>query len=77
MKMIPVGDGFFNGYGIGNAAIQQFKAFQFPDRQTRAEGRKRNYIITYEGKAMLKEEYQRLQKQMQDYEQFMREEEGV
>ena len=43
-------------------------------RQTRAEGRKRNYIITYEGKAMLKEEYQRLQKQMQDYEQFMREE---
>ncbi len=46
-------------------------------RQTRAEGRKRNYIITYEGKTMLKEEYQRLQKQMQDYEQFMREEEGV
>ena len=42
-----------------------------------AEGRKRNYIITYEGKAMLKEEYQRLQKQMQDYEQFMREEEEV
>ena len=43
-------------------------------RQTRAEGRRRSYILTAKGLEALKTEYQRLQCQVKDFEKvFMRE----
>lgn len=39
-------------------------------RETKAEGRKRSYIITEEGKRALSEEYQRMIKLMADYQTF-------
>jgi len=43
-------------------------------QETKAEGRKRSYILTNKGREVLKVEYERLQKQMTDYEQFLGEE---
>ena len=37
-------------------------------RETRAEGRRRSYIITEKGRQMLEKEYQRLLGQIADYE---------
>ena len=43
-------------------------------RQTRAEGRRRSYILTAKGLEALETEYQRLQWQVKDFEKvFMRE----
>ena len=43
-------------------------------RQTRAEGRRRSYILTAKGLEALKTEYQRLQCQVKDFDKvFMRE----
>ncbi len=39
-------------------------------RQTRAEGRRRSYILTQAGQAALKEEYDRLCRQAEDYRRF-------
>lgn len=36
-------------------------------RETKVEGRRRSYIITEKGKEMLKNEYQRIYAQAQDY----------
>ena len=36
-------------------------------RETKAEGRRRSYIITEKGRQMLDKEYQRLQQQTADY----------
>jgi len=36
-------------------------------RETKAEGRRRSYIITEKGRQMLDKEYQRLQQQAADY----------
>ena len=43
-------------------------------QETKAEGRKRSYILTDKGREVLKTEYERLQKQMTDYEKFLGEE---
>jgi len=40
-------------------------------RQTKAEGRRRSYILTDYGKEILETEYQRLQWQMADYKRIM------
>lgn len=37
-------------------------------RETKVEGRRRSYLITDQGKKVLKEEYQRLMSVIQDYE---------
>ncbi len=37
-------------------------------RQTKAEGRRRSYILTKKGQEALEQEYERLQKQVFDYE---------
>lgn len=43
--------------------------------QTKVEGRRRSYILTSRGKAVLKEEYHRIQVQARDYARMMGEEE--
>ena len=45
-------------------------------RETKAEGRRRSYILTAKGQEMLEKEYQRIQAQAQDYLKFMGEEEA-
>lgn len=44
-------------------------------RETKVEGRRRSYILTDGGRAMLREEYRRLQRQLEDYEIYMKGEE--
>lgn len=39
-------------------------------RETRAEGRRRSYIVTEKGKEMLEREYRRIRFQAADYEQL-------
>lgn len=46
-------------------------------RQTRAEGRRRSYILTEKGLEALETEYQRLRWQMKDFERVMRKEDGA
>lgn len=41
-------------------------------RETKVEGRRRSYILTDGGRAMLREEYQRLQRQLEDYEIYIK-----
>lgn len=41
-------------------------------RETKVEGRRRSYILTDGGRAMLREEYRRLQRQLEDYERVMK-----
>ena len=43
-------------------------------RETKAEGRRRSYIITEKGRQMLDQEYQRLQQQTADYDRIYRKE---
>ena len=43
-------------------------------RQTKAEGRRRSYILTKKGQEALEKEYQRLQKQVFDYKNIFEEE---
>lgn len=43
-------------------------------RETKAEGRRRSYIITEKGRQMLDQEYQRLRQQMADYDRIYRKE---
>ena len=40
-------------------------------RETKAEGRRRSYMITEKGQGMLKQEYQRLREQTADYERLL------
>ena len=51
---------------------------QFTDcgmiRETRAEGRRRSYIITDKGRKALKTEFERIQRQAEDYLSIMRKE---
>ena len=44
--------------------------------QTRVEGRRRSYILTNRGRAVLQEEYRRIQIQARDYARLMGEEEA-
>ena len=52
---------------------------QFADagfiRQTRVEGRRRSYILTDKGHTTLRDEYDRLRRQAEDYRRFLVEEE--
>lgn len=52
---------------------------QFADagfiRQTRVEGRRRSYILTDKGHTTLRDEYDRLRRQAEDYRRFLGEEE--
>ena len=41
-------------------------------RETKAEGRRRSYIITEKGRQMLEKEYARLRNQTADYERMLR-----
>lgn len=41
-------------------------------RETKVEGRRRSYILTDTGRAVLREEYRRLQRQMEDYERIVK-----
>lgn len=45
-------------------------------RQTKAEGRRRSYILTVKGMEVLETEYQRLQWQLLDYKRMMGKEDG-
>ena len=53
---------------------------QFQDtgmiRLTRAEGRRRSYILTDKGREVLQAEYERIQKQMEDYTRIFGKEEA-
>lgn len=44
-------------------------------RQTKVEGRRRSYILTNTGRAALEQEYERIQKQSENYRRFFLEEE--
>ena len=52
---------------------------QFADagfiRQTKVEGRRRSYILTYKGRTTLRDEYERLRRQAEDYRRYLGEEE--
>ena len=52
---------------------------QFADvgfiRQTKVEGRRRSYILTDKGRTTLRDEYDRLRRQAEDYRRFYGEEE--
>lgn len=54
--------------------LEQFTAAGFI-RLTRVEGRRRSYILTDSGKQTLREEYDRIRAQAEDYRRLMREEE--
>ena len=43
-------------------------------RETRVEGRRRSYILTEKGRAMLQEEYDRICRRVDDYRRMMEEE---
>ena len=43
-------------------------------RETKAEGRRRSYLITETGRQMLEKEYQRLRQQTADYDRIYRKE---
>ncbi len=45
-------------------------------RQTKAEGRRRSYILTEEGMKMLQKEYDRINAQIEDYRRIFEEEES-
>ena len=45
-------------------------------RETKVEGRRRSYILTDKGRAMLQTECERLRAQLEDYEKIFCEEEG-
>ena len=51
---------------------------QFADagfiRQTKVEGRRRSYILTDKGRTTLRDEYERLRRQAEDYRRFYGEE---
>ena len=46
-------------------------------RQTRAEGRRRSYVLTAKGLEVLETEYQRLQWQMKDFDRVMGKEDKI
>lgn len=54
--------------------LEQFAAADFI-RQTRQEGRRRSYILTEKGRNTLREEYDRIRRQAEDYRRTTGEEE--
>lgn len=59
------------GSGTLYDLLEQF-AYEGMIQETKAEGRRRSYIITEKGKEMLKREYQRIRFQAADYEHLIR-----
>lgn len=71
-KVQTMTDGRVNiGPGTLYNLLEQFQTAGLI-KETEAIGRKKNYILTEKGFDTLKEEYERLQKQMMDYERFIR-----
>ena len=58
------------GSGTLYDLLEQFDVQGFI-RQTRAQGRRRSYIITEKGREMLEKEYRRLLAQAADYERML------
>ena len=54
--------------------LEQFHRADFI-RQTRVEGRRRSYILTDRGRALLQEEYEHVRVLARDYERMMEQEE--
>ena len=54
--------------------VEQFNRAEFI-RETKVEGRRRSYILTDRGRALLQEEYDRVRVLARDYERMMGEEE--
>ena len=59
------------GSGTLYDLLEQFTA-EGMIAQTRAEGRRRSYIITEKGRQMLEREYRRIRAQAADYEHLLR-----
>ena len=57
---------------IGGSPCTFWSIAQHNGRETKAEGRRRSYIITEKGRQMLDKEYQRLQAQTTDYDRIRR-----
>lgn len=69
-KVRQMTDGRVNiGSGTLYDLLEQFAAEEII-AETRAEGRRRSYIITDKGRAMLAGEYDRLRRQAEDYERI-------
>ncbi len=69
------GDRVKIGSGTLYTLLEQFLAAEMI-RETRAEGRRRSYILTDKGREMLSEECRRLERQLDDYRRIFREEES-
>ncbi len=63
------------GSGTLYNLLEQFLA-EGMIRQTKVEGRRRSYILTPKGLTMLKNEYERIRAQSEDYRKVFREEES-
>ena len=59
------------GSGTLYNLLEQFVTAGFI-RETRVEGRRRSYLLTDEGRQILRQEYERLQAQVQDYERCLK-----
>ena len=62
--------------GIGSGTLYdllELFAKEGAIRETRADGRRRSYIITEKGKQMLEKEYGRLRRQTADYDRILKE----
>ena len=64
------------GSGTLYDLLEQFTA-EGMIAQTRAEGRRRSYIITEKGRQMLEREYRRIRAQAADYERLLEKEEPL
>ena len=65
--------------GIGSGTLYdllELFAKEGAIRETRADGRRRSYIITDKGRQMLEREYGRLRRQAADYDRVLRQEES-
>ena len=62
------------GPGTLDNLLEQFNRAEFI-RETKVEGRRRSYILTDRGRALLQEEYDRVRVLARDYERMMGEEE--
>ena len=75
MDMMPeLTDGRISvGSGTLYNLLEQFQT-EGLIRETKVEGRRRSYILTEKGRAMLQEEYDRICRRVDDYRRMMEEE---
>ena len=69
------GGGVSIGSGTLYTLLEQFLEAEMI-RETRADGRRRSYLLTEKGRELLEREYERICAQAQDYRQIFGEEEG-